>query len=686
VRNIALFCLLAGVACAADFKTGLDAYNRGDFAAALREWQPIAVAGDPHAEYNLGLLYARGQGVPQDYAQAVDWYRKAAEQGVAAAQYNLGVMYANGQGVTASPQEASKWFLKAADQGVTDAANGLGKMYYEEGAFKNYAEAEKWYRKAADEGVASAAFNLGVMYDLGQGVPKDYAQALKWYQKAADEGYADAMANLGILYYNAQGVKRDLVQAYAWFARAQKLGDPRAGELLTAAGNKLKPGDIKKAQALAAQWQPPAKLQVQVADTHLFKPAPRMEATAEPAAKPAGPSTGAEKPPETASAARGVVVQEAAARSQQATPATPQETAPATPQEPPAAKPAPEKPDEWTGVERIVAVGDVHGDYEQFTGVLASAGLIDGDGNWIGGKTHLVQNGDVVDRGPDSRAVMDLLMKLEKQAAAAGGAVHALIGNHEAMDVYGDLRYVSPGEFASYARGGEASRDISFSDQPALSQAAKPQLVRVAMQSDEARPAGFAEHRAAFAPDGVFGRWIRSHNAIIKIDRTLFVHGGLGPKYADWTLDRINDEVRAELNDFTRLHGGIVTDEEGPLWNRELADGDEQRFAPLVDELLKHFDVDRIVIGHTYAQAAITPRFGGKVVMIDIGLSRVYDNVGKMGCLEIEDNRAVAIHRGQKLELPKDENGPDMLRYLRAAAALDPQPSPLAKRITDLQK
>ena len=94
-------------------------------------------------------------------------------------------------------------------------------------------------------------------------------------------------------------------------------------------------------------------------------------------------------------------------------------------------------------------------------------------------------------------------------------------------------------------------------------------------------------------------------------------------------------------------------------------------------ELLKHFDVDRIVIGHSYAQAAITPRFGGKVVLIDIGLSRVYDNIGKMGCLEIEGDHAVAIHRGQKLELPKDENGPDMLRYLKEAAALDPQPSPL---------
>lgn len=665
---------------AADFKTGLDAYNRGDFATALREWQPIAAQGDPHGQYNLGLLYARGQGVSQDYAQAAEWYRKAAEQGVPAAQYNLGVMYANGQGVKADPQEASKWFLKAAEQGVGDAANGLGRMYYEgEGAFKNYAEAEKWYRKAAEQGVASAAFNLGVMYDLGQGVSKDYAQAIEWYTKSANAGYASAMANLGILYYNAQGVKRDLAQAYAWFARAQKFGDPRAGELLSAAANKLQGKDLKKAQALVDEWQP-AKPATQNAEAVWFKP------------EPATQSASADRATAAAAQATPVLVAKqepaqpalpAPSGAQPARPAAnPQETAPATP-ETPAVKPTATQ-DVWTGVERIVAVGDVHGDYEQFAAVLASAGLIDGDGNWTGGKTHLVQTGDVVDRGPDSRAVMDLLMKLEKQAAAAGGAVHALIGNHEAMNVYGDLRYTSPGEFASYAHGGEASRDISYGGHSTVREPAKPQIVRIAMTADS--PAGFAEHRAAFAPDGAYGRWIRSHNTIIKIDRTLFVHAGLGAKYGDWTLDRINDEVRAELNDFTKLHGGIVTDEQGPLWYRGLASGDEQTLAPLVDALLKHFDVDRIVVGHTYAQAAITPRFGGKVVLIDIGLSRVYDNIGKVGCLEIDGDHAFAIHRGQKLDLPVDETGPDMLRYLRTADALDPKPSPLDKRIAELEQ
>ncbi len=107
---------------------------------------------------------------------------------------------------------------------------------------------------------------------------------------------------------------------------------------------------------------------------------------------------------------------------------------------------------------------------------------------------------------------------------------------------------------------------------------------------------------------------------------------------------------------------------------------------PLVDRLLQNFDVDRIVVGHTFTGGAVMPRFGGKVVMVDVGLSRAYDNTAKLACLEIENGQAYAIHRGQKLPLPTDENGSEMVRYLRAAAALDPRPSPLLPEIEKLEK
>src|SRR5579863_3887269 len=98
--------------------------------------------------------------------------------------------------------------------------------------------------------------------------------------------------------------------------------------------------------------------------------------------------------------------------------------------------------DTFEGVERIVAIGDIHGDLEVFVNLLKTAKLVDNRNNWIGGKTHLVMPGDFIDRGNNSRKVMDLLMSLEPQAQKAGGRVHALLGNHEAANLYGDLRYV----------------------------------------------------------------------------------------------------------------------------------------------------------------------------------------------------------------------------------------------------
>jgi hypothetical protein len=92
------------------------------------------------------------------------------------------------------------------------------------------------------------------------------------------------------------------------------------------------------------------------------------------------------------------------------------------------------------------------------------------------------------------------------------------------------------------------------------------------------------------------------------------------------------------------------------------------------------------VVGHTYAGGVVSPRFNGKVILVDAGIPRIYDNTGKVACLEIDKGQPVALDRGQKLALPTDEDGPDMLRYLKAAAALDPQPSPLAARIEKLEK
>jgi TPR repeat protein len=149
VLALALF----GVAAAGQFEDGLAAYQRHDYAAALRYWRVAADHGEAAAQLNLGIMYEYGQGVRRDYAQAVVWYRKAAEQGFDVAQNNLGAMYYSGLGV---PQD--------------------------------YEQAATWSRKAAEQGNAGAQGRLGLMYDDGQGVLQDYVQAYMWYNLAGASG------------------------------------------------------------------------------------------------------------------------------------------------------------------------------------------------------------------------------------------------------------------------------------------------------------------------------------------------------------------------------------------------------------------------------------------------------------------------------------------------------------------
>lgn len=339
----------------------------------------------------------------------------------------------------------------------------------------------------------------------------------------------------------------------------------------------------------------------------------------------------------------------------------------------------------FANVERVVAIGDVHGDWEQFTGVLRSAGLIDKKNKWVGGKTHFVQTGDIPDRGPATRKILDLLMDLEKQAAKAGGMVHCLIGNHDAMNVYGDLRYVIPEEFASFRSDqAEALLDQLFQQElPLLKKAAQakgqePSDSDLKKEWLQTRPPGWVEHRFAFGPNGKYGKWIRKNDAMVIVNGMLFVHAGISPKYGARVHTELNDQIRAELNDFTKLENGVAMDALGPLWYRGLARDPEATLAEHVDAVLKFHNIEAIVIGHTVTAGAILPRFGGKVVMIDVGLSKAYG--GPQCALIVENGARFALHRGTKLALPSKPE--ELLSYLKQAAALDPKPSPLEKLLS----
>ncbi|HSM76675.1 MAG TPA: metallophosphoesterase, partial [Bryobacteraceae bacterium] len=271
----------------------------------------------------------------------------------------------------------------------------------------------------------------------------------------------------------------------------------------------------------------------------------------------------------------------------------------------------------------------------------------------------LVQTGDVMDRGPDPRKIIDLLMRLESQAKDAGGRVHALIGNHEAMNIYGDLRHVADAAFAGFSNTGRPS--------------------------NEGKPAGYSEYRRMFGSDGKYGGWIRRHNTVIRIDDTVFAHAGIGPKFSGLTIREINDRIRQELIDISKLEGGMAKDPEGPLWYRGMARGNEEQLMPHLDAVLAKWQARRMVVGHTFADGAVTPRFGGKVLMVDVGLSRLYDQFSRLACLVIENGKPYALHRANRLELPTD-SGPGLLRYLKEAAAIDPPPSSLLPRIAALEK
>jgi hypothetical protein len=328
--------------------------------------------------------------------------------------------------------------------------------------------------------------------------------------------------------------------------------------------------------------------------------------------------------------------------------------------------------DTFSGVDRFVAVGDVHGGFNELVGILRAADVINARNQWSGGKTHLVQTGDLIDRGPDSRKVNDLVMRLETEARKAGGGVHALLGNHEVMNLTGDLRYTSRAEFGAFAT--KRSGDVRDRAYAMLGDPARKDDPAYRQQWDIDHPLGWVEHRVAYGPDERYGRWIRGRNTVVKINDYLFLHGGIGPALSGMTIRAINERVRAEILQREVPKDGLAAGGGGPLWYRGLARDPEEGLRPHVDALLASLGVAHIVVGHTTTPGAVVPRLDGKILLIDTGLSDSYG--AHPAALVVRGGTAFALHRGRLLPLPMG-SGSNLVTYLRAAAALDPQPSPL---------
>lgn len=304
---------------------------------------------------------------------------------------------------------------------------------------------------------------------------------------------------------------------------------------------------------------------------------------------------------------------------------------------------------EFSDVARVVAIGDVHGAVDRFTDILKSTGLVDDKGHWSGGSSHLVQLGDVVDRGPDSRAALDLLRRLENEAERAGGGVHALLGNHEVARMLGDLRFANAGEYAAF----------TTPDSPILRQrfiqSAKAELRDQLMQET---PLGLVELREAFGRKGAYGEWLRKHDAVVKINGVLFVHGGISPAVAAMPCDKINATVHNDLtDDLDKTRAAPLTTlsarEDGPFWYRGLAQLPDTD-AATVQSILEQQHARAIVVGHTLTpDGRIRMRFDGKLFQIDTGMQSAYAQGGRPSALEFSGPKVSAVYvdrRDQLLE------------------------------------
>ena len=233
---------------------------RQDFAEAARWYERAANQGLAEAQHNLGLLYYQGQGVPQDYVAAASWFRKAAEQGYAPAQDSLGDCYEEGRCIQQDYAQAAIWYRKAAEQGYAPAQNSLGYWCYEHGRGiqQDYAQAAIWFRKAAEQGYDHAQNNLDLCYQYGRGIQQDYAQAAIWYRKAAEQGNAWGQFYLGSLYSVGKGATQDYAEAYFWFnlaaARSNEKDRAQFMKARDAAAEKLSPTALTDEQKRASDW------------------------------------------------------------------------------------------------------------------------------------------------------------------------------------------------------------------------------------------------------------------------------------------------------------------------------------------------------------------------------------------------------------------------------------------------
>jgi hypothetical protein len=270
--------------------------------------------------------------------------------------------------------------------------------------------------------------------------------------------------------------------------------------------------------------------------------------------------------------------------------------------------------------QRIVAIGDLHGDYDQAIRVLKVAKVINEEKKWIGGsETIFVQTGDVVDRGKDTKDLYRLMKRLRREADSAGGQVISLLGNHEIMNMMEDYRYVTHEDIATFK--------------------------------------GVINRKKVFSAEGWIGKYLRGLNLTAIVGDTVFAHGGIHPSWAKVGVKSINEQTVKFLTELKPddLWSVDLFGSNGPAWYRGYALEVEKSICSQLDSALKAMKVNRMVLGHTVQETGkITARCNGRVLLIDVGISRAY--YANLAALELTNEYARGLYPdGEVEDLPIPE-------------------------------
>jgi calcineurin-like phosphoesterase family protein len=273
------------------------------------------------------------------------------------------------------------------------------------------------------------------------------------------------------------------------------------------------------------------------------------------------------------------------------------------------------------GANRVVAIGDIHADMGALRKALQAAGATDAGDNWIGGALTVVQLGDLIGRSDDERQVLDFIFDIQRKAARGGGAVHALIGNHEVFGGRVDNQAVGRSPFAAYEDMPDLRRD-------------DPRL-RVLLPHERARG-------AALMAGGPYAKRIAAFPTVLKIRDTVFVHGGVVPRWARYGVDRINREVSQWLLGLAPEPDSALGVDDGDrvMWTRQFSADVDATDCSVLGESLRILGARRMIVAHT-VHPEITARCDSRVWAIDVGMSRAYG--GPIQVLEILDDKTLRV-------------------------------------------